>query len=113
LPTLQDLDGRSAAYRRAIELIGAIERDLGGDLTALQQELVKRAATLSVWCEAQDVQAFSGVDIDCELYGRIASHLRRVAEALGLERKSRDVTPPLSQYLAKSRTRAPTTNGEG
>jgi hypothetical protein len=41
-----------------------------------------------------------GDDVDIEIYGRIASHLRRILETLGVERKSKDVTPDLRSYLA-------------
>jgi hypothetical protein len=34
-----------------------------------------------------------------EIYGRIASHLRRILETLGVERRPRDVTPSLQSYL--------------
>ena len=32
-------------------------------------------------------------EINLDSYGRAASHLRRILETLGLERKARDVTP--------------------
>jgi hypothetical protein len=34
-----------------------------------------------------------------EIYGRIASHVRRILETLGVERRPRDVTPSLQSYL--------------
>jgi hypothetical protein len=40
----------------------------------------------------------SGDDLD--LYQRTAGNLRRLLESVGLERRARDVTPTLAQYLA-------------
>ena len=39
----------------------------------------------------------AGKTIDLDLYGRAASHLRRLFETIGVERKQRDVSPTLSE----------------
>jgi hypothetical protein len=40
-----------------------------------------------------------GEQVDLDRYGRAASHLRRLLETLGLERKPRDIGPTLSDIL--------------
>jgi hypothetical protein len=40
-----------------------------------------------------------GQGVDLDVYNRLAGNLRRLFETLGLERKSRDVTPTLQSYL--------------
>ena len=40
----------------------------------------------------------SGADID--LYARVAANLRRLLEAVGLQRRPREVAPSLERYLA-------------
>jgi len=35
------------------------------------------------------------------VFGRLAGHYRRIVETLGIERRKRDVTPTLDQYLAQ------------
>ena len=40
-----------------------------------------------------------GKDIDTDLYGRIAGHYRRICETLGIERRKRDITPSVADYL--------------
>jgi hypothetical protein len=40
---------------------------------------------------------------DLDLYQRTAGNLRRLLEAVGLERRARDIGPTLSEYLAKLR----------
>jgi hypothetical protein len=41
-----------------------------------------------------------GETVDLDKFTRAASHLRRILETLGLQRRSRDVTPTLGEYLA-------------
>jgi hypothetical protein len=35
----------------------------------------------------------TGAEVDLDAYGRASSHLRRLFETIGVERKARDVTP--------------------
>jgi hypothetical protein len=51
-----------------------------------------------------------GDDVDIEIYGRIASHLRRILETLGVERKARPVNDG-SQALADYFSRPPPNEG--
>ena len=51
-----------------------------------------------------------GDDVDIEIYGRIASHLRRILETLGVERKSKPVNDG-SQTLAEYFSRPPPKEG--
>ncbi len=109
LPSLADLDRRTAPAKRARELIEAIEGDLGGAdrLSSVQRQLIRRLAMMLLWCESEDADALGGQRaLDAERYGRVASHARRIAETLGVERVLKDVTPTLSEYLdAKARER--------
>jgi hypothetical protein len=42
-----------------------------------------------------------GENVDLDLYGQLAGHLRRIFETLGIERRAKDMTPPnLSDYLS-------------
>jgi len=47
-----------------------------------------------------------GEPVDLDAFTRAASHLRRILETLGLERRTRDITPKLSSYLAEAHTEA-------
>jgi hypothetical protein len=53
-----------------------------------------------------------GEEIDIDVFTRSASHLRRIFETLGVERKPRDVTPRLATYLAQKDPPAPA-SGDG
>ncbi len=69
-------------------------------MTEAMLSLCRRAATLEIQLEQLECCMSEGDDVDIEIYGRIASHLRRILETLGVERKQRDVTPDLRSYLA-------------
>lgn len=99
--TLAGVDGRSLAARRFAEIVVGIEGDLGGDLTEAQRQLVARAATLAIWAEQHETELASGGDFDPAQYSAVSNTLRRLLSDLGLERRARDVTPTLHEYLAQ------------
>jgi hypothetical protein len=110
-------DGRSATARRFRDLYGDIANDLGGidHLSEGQRQLIRRAAMLSAECERMETQAARDERrpvgeiawksdaphvFDLEVYGQLCDRLGRLFGRLGLERKSKDVTPDLRSYLA-------------
>ena len=93
LRTLDDLDNRTAAARRARELVADLETDLGGGLTTGERELVKRAAMLGAIVEDQEVRWLQRQPADLALYGTLVDRQRRILETLALRRVARDVTP--------------------
>jgi hypothetical protein len=65
------------------------------DATAAEQAIIRRAAVLTVELERLERQFALAGEADpetLELYGRVASNMRRMLEAVGLERCSRTVT---------------------
>jgi hypothetical protein len=103
LKTLNQLDGRTFASRRARELIAAIENDLGGSdaMTEGLRQLVQRAAVLGALIESNEAAWLAGDAVDLNTYFQAINSQRRILSTLGLERRTRDVTPPLAQYLAE------------
>jgi hypothetical protein len=101
-----DGDGNSAWSRRYRDLIVGHVSDLGGRdmLSEAQLSLIKRASTLELELEQAEGRLSKGEQIDLDCYGRAASHLRRLLESLGLERKRRNVTPSLADYLQSQAT---------
>jgi hypothetical protein len=95
-------DGRGAWTRRWKDIVELHVADAGGRdyMTEAMLSLCRRAATLEIQLEQLECCMSQGDDVDIEIYGRIASHLRRILETLGVERKSKDVTPDLRSYLA-------------
>lgn len=98
--SLAGVDGRSLMARRFREIVTGIEMDLGGDLTEAQRHLVARSATLAIWCEERETELGEGGEFDATQYATISNALRRLLSDLGLERRARDVTPRLADYIA-------------
>jgi hypothetical protein len=96
---LAGVDGRSMMARRFREITSGIECDLGGDLTEAQKHLIARAATLACWCEARETELAQGEEFNAAEYSTIANSLRRLLSDLGLERRARDVTLDLRDYI--------------
>ena len=94
---LPGIDGRSSWVRRAKEIIADHISDLGGvdNCSAAERSLVRRAAALSVELERLEVKFATAGEAsiaDLEAYGRASNTLRRLLEAVGLQRRPRDMT---------------------
>ena len=106
---LADVDHRSAAMRRLRDLIQLHTTDLGGDdlISEAERRLIRRAAMLTLQLELLDQKFATDGEAgraDLELYQRVSNTLRRLLEALGLQRRPRDVTPTLDQDLGEQVT---------
>jgi hypothetical protein len=103
---LGHLDGRTAAARRARELIEAIETDLGGGdrLTEGSRQLVQRAAVLGTYIESCEARWLAGETVELADYLAAINAQRRVLATIGLERRPRDVTVDLKTYIAGKQT---------
>jgi hypothetical protein len=100
------IDGRSAWCRRLRDLLEAHVSDLGGwdMITASESALLRRAVVLIVECERREAAFAHDGRIDDEAlitYQTVANSVRRLLEALGLQRRARDVTPTLARYIAE------------
>ena len=95
--------GTSAWSRRYADLIAGHCSDLGGRgmLSEAQFSLIRRASAIECELEVLEGRLSQGEPVDLDSYGRGASHLRRILETLGLERRTKDISPPtVSEYLA-------------
>jgi hypothetical protein len=95
-------DPNSAWARRFHDLVVGHVVDAGGRdaISEAQFALCKRAAGLECELEKMEARLSQGEDVDLDRYGRAASHLRRILETVGLERKAKDITRlPLRQRL--------------
>jgi hypothetical protein len=79
--------------------------DLGGagNLSAGEQQLIRRAAMISVTCEQMEQKAAAGEPFDLTIYATATGHLGRTLRLLGLKRVPRDTTPSLRDYLDAAR----------
>lgn len=101
---LAGVDGRSLWARRFRDLLNLHIADLGGEdaITEAERAILRRAAALMTELERLEAQFANteGADADSlDLYSRTAGNLRRLLEAVGLQRRSRDVTPSLASYI--------------
>ncbi len=95
-------DGNSPWARRQRDLAELYLADLGPSETLSEAEvgLARRAATLACELEGMEGKLSMGDEVDLDLYSRVAGHLRRIHESLGIKRAARDVTPDLHAYIA-------------
>jgi hypothetical protein len=94
---LLGVDGRNAWVRRCKDVIDAHVADLGGvdNCSAAERSLIRRASTLTVELErleAKFATAGEASIVDLEAYGRASNTLRRLLEAVGLQRRPRDLS---------------------
>jgi hypothetical protein len=79
--------------------------DLGGEANCshAEQSIIRRAATLTTELERMEAlfaQAGEATVDQLEIYQRTSNTLRRLLEAVGLQRRQRDVTPSVAEYCA-------------
>jgi hypothetical protein len=103
---LPGVDGRSAWVRRCKDIIEAHLSDLGGEdnTSAAERSLIRRAAVLTTELErleARFASAGEASERDLDLYIRAAGNLRRLLEAIGLQRRARDIGPTLGDLLRR------------
>jgi hypothetical protein len=96
-----DGDPHSPWSDRFRDLVAGHVSDLGGAdvLSAAQVSLVRRASAIECECESMEGRLSKGLPVDLDIFTRSASHLRRILETLGLERKPRDVSDDLYSYM--------------
>lgn len=103
---LPGIDGRGLWARRYRDLIDLHLSDIGGEDFASQAQvsLVRRAAALTVELERLEAKFATNdhAEPNVERHQRATNTLRRTLQALGLERRQRDVTPTIDQ-IARER----------
>lgn len=103
---LPGIDGRSAWARRAKDVHAHLVQDRGGPTVVSEAEtlIARRAAVLESELNRLEL-IFAGAG-EAEpaqlcLYQTVANCQRRLLEAIGLERRARDVTPTLKEFIAE------------
>lgn len=100
LPSLDDLDKRTAAYREATDLRDRLASERGG----LDNLDVRTLASIESWAVATtiikglEVSWLQGLPVDFTEYSTMLNARRREGEMIGAP-QPRDVTPSLRQYL--------------
>lgn len=92
----------------------AVERDLGGrsDLSHVERSLIHAYCGAYARLQCLDVRAANSAnenEIDTEMfsaYSTLASTMLRIGVRLGLNRRQRDITPSLGEYLSNANANA-------
>jgi len=99
---LPDVDGRSVIARRLKDITSAILADQGGaeQCSESRLQLVRRFAAAAVLAEQMESRLANGEQIDIQEHALLCSTLTRLAQRIGIERRAKEVTPSVSEYLA-------------
>jgi hypothetical protein len=91
-------DGNSRWARRYRDLISAHCQDLGGVdlLSGAQLSLIRRASAIELELEQMEGKLSMGQSVDLDVFTRSASHLRRLFETIGIERRAKTIDQALS-----------------
>ncbi|MER9421451.1 hypothetical protein NKI88_03200 [Mesorhizobium sp. M0317] len=104
---LPGLDGRTYWARRVREVMALHISDLGGAdaCSEAEKSVVRRISVLTIEMEKLERRFANAAPDqishpDLDMYQRGANTLRRLLDMTGLQRRSRDITPTLDQYLS-------------
>ncbi|MEI4484058.1 MULTISPECIES: hypothetical protein [unclassified Phyllobacterium] len=103
---LPGVDGRTHWAKRFRDLISIHIDDLGGvaNCSEAEKSIIRRACTLTVELERLEVRfalAGEASEGDLDLYSRLSNTLRRLLDVTGLQRRSRDITPTIDEYMRR------------
>jgi hypothetical protein len=105
---LPNVDARSAIARRYKDVVSAILADQAGatQCTEARQQLIRRFAAAAVIAEQMEARLINGEAISITEHALLASTLVRIARQIGIDRRMRNITPTLGEYLASKQTDA-------
>ena len=85
---LDNVDRRGLVARRFRDLAHEVTQDLGGpdQLSENQRQIIRRIASMSVWCESEEAKMANGAEIDIDKFQCTSNSLRRLCETIGLRR---------------------------
>jgi hypothetical protein len=103
----RSVDQRTLWARRFRDLLALHLGDMAGTESVAEKAILRRACTLIISLEKiEETIALRGHAelAELEVYQRCSSTMRRLLESVGLQRRSRDVTPPtVDEYLSSRR----------
>lgn len=98
---LPNVDGRGLVARRYRDIAAAIAADQGGvdHISETQLQLIRRFAAAAVLAEAAEARLANGEQINIGEHALLSSTLVRIAQRIGIVRRSRNIVPDLRDYL--------------
>jgi hypothetical protein len=102
---LPDIDGRGAIARRFRDIVSAILVDQGGvdQCSESRKQLVRRFAAAAVIAEQMEAKLARGEQINIAEHATLSSTLIRLAQRIGIDRRTKNITLTLADYLAARR----------
>ena len=100
--TLPDTDGRLRIARRFRDIAAAILVDQGGAselCSESRRQLIRRFSAACVLAEDLEGRLARGEEIDVERHALLCSTLTRLAQRIGIDRRAKNITPSLGDYL--------------
>jgi hypothetical protein len=103
---LPGVDGNSALYRRFKDICKQIIADQAGlsECSEARLQLIRRFAASAVLAEELEGALVRGESIDIIKHSLLCSTLTRLAQRIGIDRRSRLVGSTLSDYLHEAET---------
>src|SRR6476620_7826410 len=107
--TSKGLTGAPPSRKAFDALVAEIEHDLGGreQLSAMEKSLIQAYAGSAILLDDLNARVVLGQEIDVGTHAQMTSALVRIASRLGLQRRQRDVTPTVEEYLRNNRQELP------
>jgi len=101
LLTIKGLGYRSPAYRETKQLVAEIESALGGaeHLSPMERQMIQHGAVLGAIAQDMETKYLLGRHVDLVALTRVLNAQRRAFDAIGYQRRQRDVTPSLDSVL--------------
>jgi hypothetical protein len=98
---LADADGRTTVARRYRDIATAIATDQGGAdrLSETRLQLIRRFSAAACLAEQLESRLARGEEIDIQEHSLLVSTMVRVAQRIGIDRRAKNITPSLSEYL--------------
>jgi hypothetical protein len=106
--TLPGVDGRSAQARRFKDITAQIVADQAGlsECSEARLQLIRRFAASAVLAEELEAKLAKGEEIDVAQHSLLCSTLTRLAQRIGIDRRSKIIGSTLSDFLHVSSVEA-------
>ena len=99
---LDGIDLRTPLGRRYRDIFHAILADQAGasECSESKQQLIRRFAAASCLAEQLESRLVNGEQIDITEHAALSSTLVRLAARIGIDRRPRDITPSVADYIS-------------
>lgn len=98
---LRGVDGRSWLARRYRDIMSALASDQGGvaHLSEARLQLIRRFSACAVLAEELEAKLANGQSINLQEHALLSSTLVRLAQRIGIDRRAKNITPNLREYI--------------